>query len=200
MNVTVIREAYGLSRADLAKAFSCAPFTVTRWEIGYEPTGIHRAVLKAMEAAASQTDKQTLLVGGALLVTLGVGGVYARGIERMVPLQLPKTQVGKESGIMNEPEQGHVSRTHSVVSCVLQPVWTATCRADQQGTPDGALGLTFVTASLEITEHGRFAYAAVRMTPEEARTYAGQLVVAADEAEEQGRRAAEAQDEGRAKQ
>jgi len=84
MDVKAIREAYGMSKGDLVKALSCAPLTVTRWERGEHPTGIHRAVLRAMEAAARETDEETRRVHGAVLTTLGVGGFLARGIRKLV--------------------------------------------------------------------------------------------------------------------
>lgn len=83
MDVAAIRESYGMTRADLVRALSCAPFTVVRWERGDEPTGMHRAVLRAMEAAAVGTDERTRRANGAVLATLGVGGFLAMRLERI---------------------------------------------------------------------------------------------------------------------
>ena len=85
LNVAAIREAYGLNKADLARALSCAPLSVSRWERGDEPTGIYRTVLRAMEAAAATADESTRHANGAVLATLGVGEFIRLRIQRMIP-------------------------------------------------------------------------------------------------------------------
>ncbi len=86
MDVAAIREAYGLSQRQLAKALSCSQQSVVRWESGdHGPTGLYRAVLQAMAAAATQADERTLRVNGAVISTLGIGEFITMRIERMVP-------------------------------------------------------------------------------------------------------------------
>lgn len=76
IDVAAIRKAYNLSVGDLARALSCARLTITRWEAGVvAPTGIYRATLQAMAAAAAETDELTRRANGALLASLGVAGL-----------------------------------------------------------------------------------------------------------------------------
>ncbi len=85
MNVVAIRQAYGLSQADLARALSCAPRSVVRWERGEGPTGIYRAVLGAMEEAATHATASTLRVNGQILASVGIGGFLSMRLARPIP-------------------------------------------------------------------------------------------------------------------
>ena len=75
IDVMAIRRSYGMSKADLARALSCAPLTITRWESGENaPTGIYREIFQAMKAAIPLTKKESRHAHGAALTLLGIGG------------------------------------------------------------------------------------------------------------------------------
>lgn len=76
--INFIRQTFGLSQRDLAKALNVAPFTVARWEIGSnEPTGLQEEVLRALHQTAVETaqrsDDSATKVGA--LVALGIGAL-----------------------------------------------------------------------------------------------------------------------------
>lgn len=77
--VSYIREVFGLSQRDLAKALNVAPYTIVRWETGgTSPSGLQDEVLRALYKTAMETrqkkdDEAAKAIGG--LVALGIGAL-----------------------------------------------------------------------------------------------------------------------------
>lgn len=95
--IAFIRETFRLSQRDLAKALNVAPFTVARWEAGFnEPTGLQDEVLRALHRTAvetaSRTDDSAARVGG--LVALGIGALlfYMLTQDEPVPKARPASK------------------------------------------------------------------------------------------------------------
>lgn len=77
--VKCIRDVFGLTQRDLAKALNVAPYTVARWESGgTSPAGLQGEVLRALYNTAIETrrkkdDEAAKAIGG--LVALGIGAL-----------------------------------------------------------------------------------------------------------------------------
>lgn len=77
--VKFIRECFGLSQRDLAKALNVAPYTVARWELGgTSPVGLQAEVLRALyntavEIRGKKDEEAAKAIGG--LVALGIGAL-----------------------------------------------------------------------------------------------------------------------------
>ncbi len=76
--IEFIRETFGLSKRELAKALNVAPYTVARWEAGGNaPTGLQQEVLRALHRTAVETaprtDNSAANLGG--LIALGIGAL-----------------------------------------------------------------------------------------------------------------------------
>lgn len=98
VEIAFIRETFGLSQRDLAKALNVAPFTVARWEAGFnEPTGLQDEVLRALHRTAMETsaraDDSAARVGG--LVALGIGALLFYMLTQDEPV--PKTRAARPS-------------------------------------------------------------------------------------------------------
>lgn len=79
--IIFIRETLDLSQRALAKALGVAPYTVTRWEGGREPTGLSVAVLGGIHRAAleAQGDELRLqIIRGK--VSMGIGALLFYGL------------------------------------------------------------------------------------------------------------------------
>ncbi len=80
--VLFIRETFGLSQRELAKALNVGPNTVGRWEIGRdvpggnEPTGLQEEVLRALHNVAGRVQndqEQRAMIAG--MIGLGIGAL-----------------------------------------------------------------------------------------------------------------------------
>jgi len=77
--ISFIRDTFGLTQKELAKALNVGPHTVGRWETGRnEPTGLQSEVIRGLHRTASEIDlkkdkQQADLVGG--LIALGIGAL-----------------------------------------------------------------------------------------------------------------------------
>src|SRR5262249_12056930 len=80
-DIRFVRETFGLSQRDLARALNVAPNTVLRWERepgGVSPVGLQAEVLRALHSTAlvlkQQRDEAQKQAAGAL-VGLGIGAL-----------------------------------------------------------------------------------------------------------------------------
>jgi len=87
--IAFIRQTFGLDQRDLARAMNVAPYTVARWESGWnEPTGLQDEVLRALHSAATKTaakhdDAAAKALGG--LIALGIGALIFSLLTREEP-------------------------------------------------------------------------------------------------------------------
>jgi transcriptional regulator with XRE-family HTH domain len=88
--VRFIRETFGLSQRDLAKALNVAPFTVSRWEAeqGNAPTGLQDEVLRGLHNVALQVHAQNdaaraKVIGG--IIALGIGALIFYLLSQQAP-------------------------------------------------------------------------------------------------------------------
>ncbi len=88
--IAFIRQTFGLDQRDLARAMNVAPYTVARWESGWnEPTGLQDEVLRALHSAAVKTasrndDTAAKALGG--LIALGIGALIFSLLTREEPV------------------------------------------------------------------------------------------------------------------
>ncbi len=92
--IAFIRQTFGLSQRDLARALNVAPYTVARWETGWnEPTGLQEEVLRALHRAAVETaprtDDSAAKMGG--LIALGIGALIFYLLTRNEPVTKTKS-------------------------------------------------------------------------------------------------------------
>ena len=81
--VALVRETFNLTRGQLAKAMEVSANTVSRWERGTPPTGLHRSVLTALHTTAVEVRHDRAkanLIRGVVLV--GVAGLLAYALTR----------------------------------------------------------------------------------------------------------------------
>ncbi len=92
--ITFIRQTFGLSQRDLGKALNVAPYTLTRWEGGWnKPTGLQEEVLRALHRTAVEmvprTDDSAAKMGG--LIALGIGALIFYLLTRNEPVTKTKS-------------------------------------------------------------------------------------------------------------
>ena len=81
-----VRDVFGLSQRDLARAMSVAPYTVQRWEAGQQPKGLQADVLSAFHQAAEQIaecDDEARKAVVRSMIMLGVGTFLAYHLTRV---------------------------------------------------------------------------------------------------------------------
>jgi transcriptional regulator with XRE-family HTH domain len=92
--IAFIRQTFGLDQRDLARAMNVAPYTVVRWESGWnEPTGLQAEVLGALHSAAIKTaakrdDTAAKALGG--LIALGIGALIFSLLTQEEPVTTAK--------------------------------------------------------------------------------------------------------------